>query len=223
MKKKKKILLEMCVLLFIVSLLYTLLIKFVDVRGIAADGSNVGFATINSFFKKIFPFNNTWYDISNVFGFIAILIAALYALLGCYQLIQVKKLSKVDKRLYILAGFYIVFAILYVLFDKIAINYRPVLIDGELEASFPSTHTMLAICICGSSLLISKYFVTHKEIRKYIDFMTWGLMIFIVVARVLSGVHWFTDILGGIIISLFLLMLFYTIIYIVDHTKKEEK
>ncbi len=223
MSKKKKLLIDMCFLLFMVSLVYTLLIKFVDVRGIAADGSNVGFASINSFFKDLLPFNKTWYEISNVLGFIAILIAVLYAMLGCYQLVQVKKISKVDKRLLILAGFYIVFAILYVVFDKVAINYRPVMIDGEVEASFPSTHTMLAICICGSSLLVSKYFVTHKEIRKYIDVMSWGLMIFIVIARVLAGVHWITDIIGGIIISLLLLMIFYTIIYIVNHKKSTQK
>ena len=152
MSKKKKLLIEMCIFLLIVSIIYTLLIKVVDVKGIAADGSNVGFAAINTFFKDIFKYNKTWYEISNVLGFIAILIAALYALLGCYQLVQVKKISKVDKRLIALGAFYVVFAILYVVFDKVALNYRPVMIDGEVEASFPSTHTMLAMCICGSSL-----------------------------------------------------------------------
>ena len=223
LSKKRKMLIGMCLMLLIVSVIFTLLIKFVDVRGIAPDGSNVGFASINSFFKDLFKFNNTWYEVSNVLGFIAILIAALYALLGCYQLVQVKKISKVDKRLIALGGFYVVFAILYVLFDRVAINVRPVMLDGELEASFPSTHTMLALCICGSSILISKYFVTHKEIRKFLDVICWLLMISIVVTRMLSGVHWFTDILGGIIISLFLLMMFYTVIYFIDHTKNTEE
>ena len=223
MSKKKKLLIEMCIFLLIVSIIYTLLIKNVDVKGIAADGSNVGFAAINTFFKDIFKYNKTWYEISNVLGFIAILIAALYALLGCYQLVQVKKIAKVDKRLIALGAFYVVFAILYVVFDKVALNYRPVMIDGEVEASFPSTHTMLAMCICGSSLLISKYFVTHKDIRKYIDLICWVLMFAIIITRVLSGVHWFTDIFGGIIISLFLLMVFYTVIYFIDHKKNKEE
>ena len=223
MKKKRKLLIEMCILLLVVSLIYTLLIKFVDVKGIAADGSNVGFASINTFFKDIFKFNKTWYEISNILGFIAIFIALLYALLGCYQLVQVKKISKVDKRLIALGAFYVVFAILYVVFDKVAINYRPVILDGEIEASFPSTHTMLAICICGSSLLISKYFITHKEIRKSLDIFCWVLMLAIVITRLLSGVHWFTDIFGGIIISLFLLMVFYTVIYFIDHQKNKEE
>ena len=34
-------------------------------------------------------------------------------------------------------------------------------------------------------------------------------MIFIVIARLLSGVHWLTDIIGGILISNFLLSLYW--------------
>ena len=108
--------------------------------------------------------------------------------------------------------------VVYVFFEKVIINYRPVILDGELEASYPSSHTMLAICICMSSLLISKYYIKDKY-RKIFDNITFVLMILLVVGRIISGVHWITDIIGGILISLFLVSLYNTFIY--ENKKKK--
>ena len=119
-----------------------------------------------------------------------------------------------------MGAFYVLLGITYVLFEKIIINYRPVMLEGELEASFPSSHTMLAVCICLSSLLVSKFYIKDEKIRKILDISTAILMVILVVGRLLSGVHWFSDILGGIIISLFQVSIYNTLINIFPDKKK---
>ena len=109
--------------------------------------------------------------------------------------------------------------IVYILADKIVINYRPVLEDGVLESSYPSSHTLLACCICASSLLIAKYYMKNQKLLKIFNYGTIILMIISVVGRLLSGVHWLTDILGGIIISAFLVYLYYSFIYSYKKTR----
>ena len=99
--------------------------------------------------------------------------------------------------------------LVYVFFEKVIINYRPVLIDGELEASYPSSHTMLALCIGFSSFIISKKYV-RKEYVNYFNGIVFALMICVLLGRIISGVHWISDIIGGIIISSTLIMYFYT-------------
>ena len=222
MNKKQKLFITSCVLL-LVAIIYTLLVKFVDVSNIAPDGSNVGFASLNSGFKDLVGLNMTWYKITKYLGLIPIAMCGCYALLGLYQLIKTKSLKGVDKRIYALGVFYIFFAIIYVLFEKIALNYRPFIIDGELEASFPSTHTLLAVCICGSSLIASKYFIKNETLLKVTNIFTWIVMLVIVIGRTISGVHWLTDIIGGIIISSFMLMSLYTAFNIINSLEKKNK
>ena len=205
MNKRKNIIIV--VLLFFIAVLYTILVKFVDVKSIGPNTSSVGFSTVNGFFHDILGLNMTWYKITKYLGLVPFLFVAFYGLNGVIQLLKNKSLKKVDKRLLFLGGFYILVGITYLFFEKVIINYRPVLMDGVLEASYPSSHTMLAICICLSSLLISKYYVKDNYLKIF-NIFTILLMIILVVGRFLSGVHWFSDILGGIIISLFLVSLF---------------
>ena len=221
MNKKKKLFLASCLLL-VISIVYTFLVKFVDVSNIAPDGSNVGFASLNSSFKDLVGLNMTWYKITKYLGLIPIAMCGFYALIGLIQLIKNKGFKGVDKRIYALGIFYVIFALVYVLFEKVALNYRPFLIDGELEASFPSTHTLLAICICGSSLMVAKYFIKNEKLLKVTNICTWVVMFVIVIGRVLSGVHWLTDIIGGIIISLFMLTALYTAINIINSLERKQ-
>ncbi len=141
-------------------------------------------------------------------GVLPFLFVGVYGILGLMDLIKNKSFKTMNKRYIILGLFYVIFAALYVFFEKVAINYRPILKDGILEASYPSTHTLLAICICGTSLLVSKYFLKNKTIRMLFDISAWALLFIIVIARCLSGVHWASDIIGGIIISLTYLSFF---------------
>lgn len=207
MKNKKNILI--CVLLVLISIIYTLLVKYVDTSTIGPNGSVVGFSSLNSFVFNLTGNNMTLYKITEILGIIPILIALMYAVIGLIQVIDRKSL-KVDKELIALGILYVVVILIYVFFEKCIINYRPVLIDGILEASYPSSHTLLSICICGSALLINKYLFNNKKIYKYINIISIISMVLIVLGRLLSGVHWASDIIGSIIISITLLKILET-------------
>ena len=214
--KKRNLLFS--VLFLFLAILFTILVQVVDVEAIGPNGSLVGFATINQLVFDTLKTNDTLYHLTEWVGILPIFIALLYALVGFGELIKAKDLRKVDKNLLSLAVFYIVVIGVYVLFEIYEVNYRPILMDGVLEASYPSSHTMMAICICGSSLFISKR-IFKTQFAKGLNLLSILVMIFLVVGRLVSGVHWFTDILGGILISGALLMIFYTVI----DSFKEEK
>lgn len=207
MKNKKNILI--CILLVLLSIIYTLLVKYVDTSTIGPNGSVVGFSSLNSFVFNLTGNNMTLYKITEILGIIPILIALMYAVIGLIQVIDRKSL-KVDKELIALGILYVVVILIYVFFEKCIINYRPVIIDGVLEASYPSSHTLLSICICGSSLLINKYLFNNEKIYKYINIISIISMVLIVLGRLLSGVHWASDIIGSIIISITLLKILET-------------
>lgn len=207
MKNKKNILI--CFLLVLISIIYTLLVKYVDTSTIGPNGSVVGFSSLNSFVFNLTGNNMTLYKITEILGIIPILIALMYAVIGLIQVIDRKSL-KVDKELIALGILYVVVILIYVFFEKCIINYRPVIIDGVLEASYPSSHTLLSICICGSSLLINKYLFNNEKIYKYINIISIISMVLIVLGRLLSGVHWASDIIGSIIISITLLKILET-------------
>lgn len=207
MKNKKNILI--CILLVLLSIIYTILVKCVDTSIIGPNGSVVGFSSLNSFVFNLTGNNMTLYKITEILGIIPILIALMYAVIGLIQVIDRKSL-KVDKELIALGILYIIVILIYVFFEKCIINYRPVLIDGILEASYPSSHTLLSICICGSALLINKYLFNNKKIYKYINIVSIISMVLIVLGRLLSGVHWASDIIGSIIISITLLKMLET-------------
>ena len=217
MNKKRNIILS--VFLTIISIVYTYLVKTYDVKSIGPNNSEVGFSKINSWFSDLVGNNMTIYKITEVLGLITLLIVGIYGILGLYQLIKRKSILKVDKELYILCGLYIMMAVVYIAFEKIIINYRPILLEGILEASYPSSHTILAICICTSSLIVSRNYLRQKH-QKLVDIITILLLLGVFLGRTISGVHWISDILGGVIISCTILMYFYTIY---DYNKKKSR
>ena len=165
MKDSKKYLIS-GIILVVIAIIYTILVKTVDVGAIGpintetGEATSVGFQAINGFFMNLLEPSKLFYKISKYAGLLPFLLAAFYAYTGCAQLYNGKfNLKKVDKKLIVLAVFYVVVLLTYIFFEKVIINYRPVIMDAELEASYPSSHTLLAICFCGSSLLVSKFFI----------------------------------------------------------------
>lgn len=207
--KKKNIIISIALILL--SIIYTMLVKNIDLKPIGPNESIVGFADINKLFANLIGTNMTIYKITEYIGLIPFIIALMYVFAGLRQLVQRRSLLKVDKELYILGLFYLLVLGIYIFFEKNIINYRPVLIDDVLEASYPSSHTLMSICICMSSVIINKK-IFHNKIANVENIISIITMILIVFGRAISGVHWFTDILGGIIISTTLLVIFYTII-----------
>ena len=204
--KKKFIIAAVCFGLF---LLLILLVKLVDVAPVpAVEGTEIGLSKLNMAIHDLFGEDLGWYKITNLLGYLAILIALCFAAVGGLQLIYRRSILKVDKELLLLGGLYVVTVIFYVLFEKVIVNYRPMLMpDGTgPEASFPSSHTMLSCVILGSGLgLLKKYTKKNKTIQLVLTVLFAVMLALIVAGRLLSGVHWFTDILGGILLSVALL------------------
>ena len=215
--KKKAIISSILVL---AAIIFTILVKTIDVQNVGINNTAIGFASINKNIFETIGENSMFYKISEILGYFALALVGCYALIGLYQLIKRKSLLKVDKEILALGCFYIVVLGLYFLFDKLCINYRPVLEDGKLEASFPSSHTMLAICVCISAIWINRR-LFKSDMTKIFNIILLLVVVGTAFARLLSGVHWFTDIIGGIIISSALLMIFNTILDLLKDDKEK--
>ena len=202
-------------ILLLIAITFTILVKVVDVKQIGVNNSSIGFATLNQFIFETTGVNMIWYHITDWLGLIPVFMAIVYAFIGLIQFIKRRSIFKVDKEIILLGLYYIIVIALYVFFEKVIINYRPILMNGFLEASYPSYHTLMTICICGSSILINKKLFNNK-ITKVINYLSIIIITITVVGRLISGVHWFTDIIGGILISSGLLMTFYSLLSIIN-------
>ena len=210
--KKRRIIIS--TFLILLAVVFTVLVKVVDVKQVGVNETSIGFVTLNQFVFKTTGVNMIWYHITDWLGIIAIFIAMVYALIGLIQLIKRKSIFKVDREIMLLGLFYLIIISLYVFFETVIINYRPILMDGFLEASYPSSHTLMTICICGSAIILNRELFKNKFTR-IINVLLLAIIFVTVIGRLLSGVHWFTDIIGGIIISSALLMTLYSMIGVI--------
>lgn len=215
-KKNKNFIIS--AILILLSIVFTVLVKVIDVKPIGPKGSKVGFSSLNKIVFDTLGVNMTWYNITDILGKLVILIALFYAFVGVLQLIKRKKISRVDKRILLLGIFYIVVVVVYAFFEKVIINYRPVLLDNKLEASYPSSHTVLVLCICISAVLVNKR-LFKNDYFKFLNVLLVLIAIITIVGRLISGVHWCSDIIGGIVISSALLMTFYSFLCLLDNKK----
>ncbi len=202
------------IVLIICAIVYTFLVKTVDVKQIGPDNTSVGFATVNEAVANKLPFNETLYKITKYLGYVSLAAVGAYALVGLVQLIKRKSLFKVDREIIALGIFFVIVLALYVAFEIVIVNYRPVILDSEVgvEASFPSSHTVLAICVCTSIIMVNKKIFENVKGIKLVNIGALLVLFGTAIGRTLSGVHWISDIVGGVIISAALLMTFYTVI-----------
>ncbi|MBO6162715.1 MAG: phosphatase PAP2 family protein [Eubacterium sp.] len=204
--------------------LLILLVRTVDVDAIGPEGSSVGFSKINGAVKDTFSYNETWYKITQYLGYAALAIAGGFALLGLVQLIRRKSLFKVDKNIIALGVLFTVVIILYVMFNKIAVNYRPVILpdEGVLEASYPSSHSVLTCVVMGGAMLQLPYYVKNQGLRLALNTILALIILLTVGGRLVSGAHWLTDILGGVLLSGCLLFVFSGVLDKIESTEKQE-
>lgn len=186
------------------------LLKRYDVQAIGPAGTEVGFSHINAKVHELTGVNMLWYDITDYFGYFAIVVCAFFGLVGLIQLIRRKSLLKVDKEILALGVLYAVVIGFYVLFEKIIINYRPVIMPGENapEASFPSSHTVLIVTVMISLMIITDRYVRSGGLAVLLKTACVLVTLITVGGRLYSGVHWFTDIVGGLLLTAALLFLF---------------
>lgn len=219
MKNKKNFLLTGS--LFLLFMIFTIIVKTVDVKPIGPEQSYVGLASLNQFIFELFGVTLIWYDITDWLGVVTILFAFGFAALGLFQLMKRKSLLKVDYSILLLGIFYALVMAFYLLFEIVIINYRPIILHTSLEASYPSSHTMLVICIMATAMLqFHRLLGTHKLWIVIIDCIAILLIVVTVIGRLISGVHWFTDIIAGIILSATLVMLYYSVVTYIDNKSK---
>lgn len=207
---RKSLIASMCLLAAFV--LWTVAICFVDVRAIGPQGSSVGFAGINSFVHNLTGVHLELYNITDWLGLVPIFVCMGFGILGLVQWIKRKSIRKVDHNILILGGFYIVTIAAYLFFESVVINYRPVLINGYLEASYPSSTTMLVMCVMPTAIMQLGSRIKSKALRNIVAVSIITFITFMVIGRLFSGVHWFTDIVGGTLLSTGLVMLYRAII-----------
>lgn len=208
MKKKNTKILSAALGTLAAFALWTVLLRFVDVQPIGPDGSRVGFASINGAFHALTGVHWTFYTLTDWLGLVPIGIAFGFAVLGLVQLLRRKSLLKVDRDILLLGGFYLVVLAAYVLFETVVINYRPVLIGGKLEASYPSSTTVLALCILPTAMMQLQTRIRREAVRRAVLGILAAFTVFMVAGRLISGVHWLSDITGGVLLSAGLVLLY---------------
>ena len=201
MEKKNKKRLVLGAGLVVVFVLWTVFVCFVDVRTIGPEGSSVGFATLNGFVHELTGVNWLLYTVTDWLGLVPIAVALGFAILGLVQLIKRKSLWKVDHSILALGVFYIVVMAAYLVFEIVVINYRPTLIEGYLEASYPSSTTMLVMCVMPTAAMQLNARIKNTVFRRCVIITIIVFIAFMVIGRLVSGVHWITDIIGGALFS----------------------
>ena len=211
MKKETKKNFGIAAILLGAFVVWTAAVQLVDVQPIGPQGSTVGFATVNSWVHNLTGVHMALYMVTDWLGLVPIAFAIGFAFLGLSQWMKRKHLKQVDFTILVLGGFYLLVMAAYVLFEVFVINYRPVLINGYLEASYPSSTTMLVLCVMPTTLMQLNARIKNQTLKRWVGFGITAFILFMVIGRLLSGVHWFTDIIGGALLSAGLVMLYYSI------------
>ena len=181
--------------------LWTVAVCTIDVRAIGPEGSEVGFGTLNQWFHKLTGVHLSLYYATDYLSLIPLGIAAGFAILGAAQRIKRKSLTKVDRDILVLGGFYVAVIGAYAFFELFPVNYRPIWIEGRLEASYPSSTTMLVACVMSTAVMQLKSRVKAPRLRTCLCYAMTVFAVLMIVCRLISGVHWLTDIVGGLLLS----------------------
>ena len=222
---KQKLLLIASFVLLVLFVGLMILLKNVDVKEIGLSNTAVGLATVNERFFNSIGVSDTFDKITDILLVLSFGVVGFMAFLGLYRLIKYKKL---DLTLVVLGVFYTIMFALYVIFDTIHFNYSPILETGEPKESFVSSHVLCALFVFLSSIIIININITNNKLKLCSVIVMALLSILMVVFRLLSGRHWFTDIVGGELLALLLVLLFALVVAtlktrVIEFGKKDEK
>ena len=196
--------------------LWTVMIQYVDVQAVGQNGTKIGFADFNVWFHQLTGVNMTIYTITDWLGLVPVFICLCFGVLGLVQLIKRRSLLRVDPDILLLGGYYVVVIFCYLIFEMIPINYRPVLIEGRLEASYPSSTTLLVLSVMPTLMFQMDRRTRDPRIRRTAEVFAIVFSVFMVIGRLCSGVHWATDIFGSILLSAGLFSLYRSAVHFTD-------
>ena len=198
--KNKKNFIPGAIFIFVFAI-WTMLIQTIDVQSVGINNTNVGFATFNTWFHKMTGVNMTLYTITDWLGLVPVFIGMIFGFLGLVQWLKRRNLFKVDFDIRLLGIYYIIVVFFYLIFEMIPINYRPIFINGFMEASYPSSTTLLVLSVMPTLAFQANRRVKSEILKKLIMIFAGSFSVFMVIGRLISGVHWVTDIIGSIFLS----------------------
>lgn len=210
------------VLLLAVFLLWTVLIQTVDVQPIGQIGTNVGFASLNARFHHLTGVHMTIYTVTDWLGLVPIAVCILFGCIGFYQLVKRRSLWKVDADILLLGVYYVIVILCYLIFEMIPINYRPVLIDDNLEASYPSSTTLLVLSVMPTLVFQTNRRIKSAAARYAVNAFAVLFSMFMVAGRTVAGVHWLTDIAGSVFLSAGLYLLYRACVLLCESRRRRK-
>jgi undecaprenyl-diphosphatase len=203
-------------LMLAVFAVWTVLVKSVDVQAIGPENSCVGFAGLNGFVHGLTGVNMALYNATDWLSLIPLCFILGFAFLGLVQLIKRRSLLRVDTSILLLGGFYMAVMAAYIFFELYAVNYRPVLIEGILEVSYPSSTTLLVMTVMPTAVIQLYSRIKTQGVRMAVSVTINAFTAFMVIGRIISGVHWITDIIGGGFLSVGLVLIYYSLTKLVE-------
>ena len=201
MKENGKRFLGFGIAFVVVFAIWTTLIQIIDVQPFGVNGTDIGFATVNSRFHKLTGVHMTVYVLTDWLGLVPVFVCILFGCIGFMQLVKRRSLVEVDYDILLLGIYYIVVIAGYLIFEVIPINYRPILIEGRMEASYPSSTTLLVLSVMPTLFFQAKRRGENEASKRVIGVVSAIFMLFMVVGRLICGVHWLTDIVGSVLLS----------------------
>ena len=203
-------------------ILWTALILLVDVQPAGQNGTNIGFAAFNTWFHQVTGVHMTIYTITDWLGFVPIIICMCFGVVGLVQWIRRKSLRKVDPDIILLGIYYILVIFGYVFFEMVPINYRPIPIDGHMEASYPSSTTLLVLSVMPTLKFQIDRRSENRTVRTVTTVFVTVFSAFMVIGRLIAGVHWATDIVGSVLLSTGLFLLYVSAVLFTERKQRSE-
>ena len=200
------------IILLAAFVVWTVMIRTVDVQPLGQNGTDIGFAALNVWFHQVTGVHMSLYVITDWLGLVPIFVCMVFGGIGLVQLIKRRSLWKVDRDIIVLGIYYIIVIICYLVFEMIPINYRPVLINGNLEVSYPSSTTLLVLCVMPTLIEQMGRRVKNRTLNGVAQLFSGTFSVFMVIGRLISGVHWLTDIVGAVLVSAGLFYIYEAII-----------
>ncbi len=207
--------------LIIVFVLWTILVQTIDVRNIGVNETAVGFAALNSWFHKLTGVDMILYNITDWLGLVPVVVCMIFGFVGFVQLIKRKSFLKVDRDIIFLGIYYVIVIACYLAFEMVPVNYRPILINGFMEASYPSSTTLLVLSVMPTVVFQSERRFENDRVKKVIKSVTLLFSALMITGRLFSGVHWLTDIVASIILSAGLFYSYKFVVLISDKNSEE--
>ena len=216
MKKSSKKYLSLGIGSLVTFAAWTMLIQYVDVQAVGVNETKIGFAAFNCWFHKLIGVHMTLYVITDWLGLVPLVVCTIFGGIGFIQLLKRKSLLKVDYDILFLGVYYMIVIFGYLIFEIIPLNYRPILINGFMEASYPSSTTLLVLSVMPTLIFQTNRRMKNIKIKNIICAFTILFSVFMVIGRLISGVHWFTDIVGSVMLSAGLLYIYKAVVILCD-------